>query len=438
MPAIVAMCLAGWFAVSQPGEIRKDAFEYDSIARNLVAGRGYAYQDQLTMNREPGYPVFRAVVYVLHGNEKTILWLQVLLVGGMVLLVGDAFRKLTGNKEATAAAWGAALAYGYSIYAASHYSEAFTGFIVALVGWLATRCMTEKRTVSAYGALIVASAILVLTRMNMAFIPPALFFTIAMAESSLWKRRVQVLVLLGVAWVALLLPWVIRNGIQFHEWAISGRSGIQFYARMVKAREPISRLGASLVSVVGSHVGSSALGLRPIIVDDQWIATWNRFNELSATSHLPPANMDRALRHEALAAITSSPRMLFGYLAWTPVEALRLWALPSPGSPNFSIENTFYPAWQTGHFTALKAIILAIADILQILFWTAFIYMLYLGWKQYKWRWVPGWMILAVTLAHLSFDAIIRYGVPVQPWVWAMIAWGLMSHRTKLTNLFRL
>ncbi len=72
MPAIVAMCLAGWFAVSQPGEIRKDAFEYDSIARNLVAGRGYAYQDQLTMNREPGYPVFRAVVYVLHGNEKTI------------------------------------------------------------------------------------------------------------------------------------------------------------------------------------------------------------------------------------------------------------------------------------------------------------------------------------------------------------------------------
>jgi hypothetical protein len=234
------MCLAGWFVYRQPGEIRKDAFEYDQIAHSLVEGRGYRFDGLLTMSREPGYPVLRAVVYGLGGSAGSILWLQVFLAGVVVWMVGDVFRSVSSNEGALGAAWGAVLAYGYAVYAASHYSEAFTGFLVTLVGWFAIRCFL-KRAWYWYGLLVLASAALVLTRFNMAFIPPVLFFAIAMSSSPKWKPRMQILVLLGVSWAVMISPWVIRNGVRFHEWTVSGRSGIQFYARMVKARWGPSR-----------------------------------------------------------------------------------------------------------------------------------------------------------------------------------------------------
>lgn len=437
IPSLVAMCLAGWFVYRQPGEIRKDAFEYDQIAHSLVEGRGYRFDGLLTMSREPGYPVLRAVVYGLGGSAGSILWLQVFLAGVVVWMVGDAFRSVSSNEGALGAAWGAVLAYGYAVYAASHYSEAFTGFLVTLVGWLAIRCFL-KRAWHWYGLLVLASAALVLTRFNMAFIPPVLFFAIAMSSSPKWKPRMQILVLLGVSWAVMISPWVIRNGVRFHEWTVSGRSGIQFYARMVKAREPLSRLGASIVSVVSSHVASASLGLRPILGEDQWVVTWDRYRQLSEQGNQSAADVDRQLRREALDAITSSPRMVLGYIAWTPIEVLRLWALPSPGSPNFSIENTFYPAWMAGQLTFIKQLVLALAHLTQLLFWSMLVYALYSGWRINGWLWVPGWMFLALTLAHIPFDAIIRYGAPVQPWLWAAIGWMLvreLRQRCKQTHV---
>lgn len=428
---LLAMGIAGWFVVTQPGDIRKDAFEYDQVARSLVEGRGYEYQGQPTMLREPGYPVFRATLYVLGASEQTILYVQVLLVGLSVLLIGSAFLELD-EEAGRAAAWGAALAYGFSVYAASHYSEAFTGFLVTLTGYLAVRCLASKTRWYWYGFFVLSGTILILTRMNMAFIPPVLFFAVAMSHSKVWKQRFKLLVVLGLTWILLLLPWVIRNGRQFDQWTISGRSGIQFYARMVKAREPLSRLGASALSVISSRVASSSLGLHPILIEDQWVATWSRFRELAAMLESSLADADRRLRQEALSAITSSPRMLLAYLAWTPIEGLRLWALPSPLSPGFSVENSFYPAWQAREFTTLRFLILGLAHLLQLAFWGLLIYGLYDGWKVFGWKWMPGWIFFAVTLAHLPFDAIIRYGVPAQPWVWGMVAWILCKQGCRL------
>lgn len=424
LPVLVGTMLAGWFVVTQPGDVRKDALEYDQLAVSLLEGRGYSYEGVPSMLREPGYPVFRAVIYATGGSPSTILWLQVLLVGLGVFVIGLTFERLSQG-QGVYAAWGAALAYGYAVYAASHYSEAFTGFLVALTGWLASRCQQEKPVFTRYALFVIASAALVLTRMNMAFIPPVLFFAVAMTNGPTKKQKGQVLALLTICWLALLMPWAIRNGRLFQEWTISGRSGIQLYARMVKAREPMTRLGASLVSVVGSRVASTALGGSPILIEEQWQATWKRYQELLATPGISRADADRQMRREALQVFSASPLILAKYFAWTSVEGLRLWALPSVQSRSFPIENSLYGRWMQGDFTLRHGILLALVHLVQLLLWITLAGGLYHGAKRYGWRWIPGLIVAAVTLAHLPFDVIVRYGVPAQPWLWAVGAWFL-------------
>lgn len=419
-PVLLSMCLAGWFVVSQPGDLRKDAAQYDQLARSLVQGQGFALQGVPTMIREPGYPVFRALVYRAGGGPATILWIQVVLVGLIVGMIGAVFRGLDAASGATPA-WGAAVAYGFSVYAAAHYSEVFTGFLVAAVGWSCWRWMETRRRW--YGVLLVASsAALALTRMNMALIPPLLFLAAACQLEALWRKRLKIFLSLGLVWIMLLSPWVIRNGLTFNEWGIAGRSGIQLYARMVKAREPASRLGASYFSVIFSRAASAGLGWQPIFVEDQWLVIKERAKILM-DQRLSEFQIDRTFRREAWHGITAKPYILVSYIAWTPVEVLRLWALPSFRSRHFPIENSFYLASQVQSLSVHMVILLVFAHLLQLIVWCLMALSLYAGWKRFRWRWIPVFMFLAVTAAHLPFDAIIRYGVPVQPWLWAVIVW---------------
>lgn len=420
-PSLCAFFIALGFVFFAPGDIRKDAYEYDSIARSIVTTGTFSLHGQPTMLREPGYPFFRAGLYALGANEFVILLAQALLAAVAVFLIGDVFRRLDGS--GFVAAWTAAGAYGFSNYASSHYSEAVTGFFVALVGWLALRCMDGAGR-KYYFFLVLASASLCLTRMNMAFIPPILFFAIAVRSySASWRRSMGRFVSLVFCFLLLLTPWIVRNGRIFDQWAISGRSGVQFYARMVKAGEPFSRLGGTIVSNVFGTVVATALHLHPVTVYDPWHPTWDRYRFLMETEGKAMFDADQQMRKEALGRIFSEPRYFAGYVAWIPIEVLRLWALPSPGSPGFAVEGMFFSTWQAHRLTSLHVFTLILAHGLQMIFWTLLAISLWRGWKVYTWRWIPGWLFLAVTLAHIPFDAIIRYSAPVQPWMWGVIGW---------------
>lgn len=422
LPALFAMLIAGGFVLTQPGEIRKDAGEYDGIARSLVSTGTFSLDGEKTMLREPGYPVFRASLYALGASTQGILWVHVLLVGVVVFLIGITFKELE-EKNAHVAAWGAALAYGFSNYASHHYSEVWATCLVAIMGWLALR--SSKMGAFKYKVLlVVVGAGLCLTRINMILVPLLLFVAVAYSSASTWGARAKTLTILVLTWAALLTPWIVRNGRLFQEWNITSRSGIMLHARVQDAREPLSRLGASFVSVGTGQVTASALGLRPIVIQEKLRTTfWTSYNALLKEKGYTPLMADHALRQEAVQQLFTSPRILLAYIAWTPLEVLRLWALPSLLSPDFSIEGMFFPAWQLGQFTYARIFILGAAHSLQFLFWILLALSLYAGAKRYTWKWIPGLLFLAATIVQVPFDVIIRYGVPVQPWLWGAIAW---------------
>ena len=61
LPMLVAFLFAAAFIVFQPGTIWKDGAEYDALAQSILQGQ-YSIDGEPSMLREPGYPLFRALV----------------------------------------------------------------------------------------------------------------------------------------------------------------------------------------------------------------------------------------------------------------------------------------------------------------------------------------------------------------------------------------
>lgn len=422
LPMLAGFILASSFVLFQPGSIVKDAGEYDALSRSILQGQ-YAIDGEASMLREPGYPVFRAALYLLTDNPSVVLWAQVLMFVAIIWLVWDSLKRIE-PRVALLGAWSAALSYGLAVYASRHLLEIFAAFLVALIAWFAVRAMKAENF---WGDLIgfsVVSGVLVLTRVPLALIPIALGIMLAWS----WKKKgVVEVVKRGGLFVAILIvlvtPWIIRNGKTFGVWSITGRTGIQVAARAYKANESWGRLQDSFSSIL---IGRSLNALKypeskPIILE-QWKWVWDRFaawgidrNEIDA---------DKALRQEAFGILLSDvPHFLRGGL-WSIVDAGRLLALPSPMAPEFGIEGMFWPKIEQGQIGALDRLILVFAHLLQAAWWLGMIVGLWLGFQRCGKRFFPGFIVVAVVIAHIPADNIVRYAAPIYPWLILLVLAG--------------
>lgn len=412
---LVGFLLAGSFVVLQPGQIVKDAGEYDALAQSILRG-SYELNGEPSMLREPGYPVFRAAIRLISDKPEVVLWIQVFLFVAIIWLVWDSIRRLDA-RFAVLGAWSAALSYGLAVYASRHLLEMLSAFLIVLIAWFAVRAMQSDKPWKDLIGFSLSSSALILTRVPLALIPIALGIMLAWN----WKKRgVVEVVKKGSVFFGILLllvtPWIIRNGKTFGVWSITGRTGIQVAARAYKANESWGRLQDSLSSVV---IGRSLNALsypdsQPIILE-QWKWVWDRFaawgidrNEIEA---------DKALRKEAFGILLSDvPHFLRGGM-WSIVDMGRLLALPSPMAPEFGIEGMFWPKVEAERIGVIDRCILWVAHVLQLAWWIGMLAGLYLGFRMHGKRFIPGFIFLAVLVAHAPADNIVRYAAPIMPWL---------------------
>ncbi|MCE9585945.1 glycosyltransferase family 39 protein [Candidatus Uhrbacteria bacterium] len=414
--------LAASFVVLQPGHIAKDAGEYDALAQSIVQGR-YEIDGQASMLREPGYPTLRASIRVISDSPSVVLWFQVLLFVAIIWLVWDSFRRLE-SRLALIGAWSAALSYGLAVYASRHLLEMFAAFLVALVVWFAVRAMHAEKIWKDLILFSIASAALILTRVPLALVPISLAIMLAWYWKSkgLFEVAKRGSVFVAIL-IALLSPWVIRNGTTFGVWSITGRTGIQVAARAYKANESWGRLRDSLGSVV---VGRSLNALKypqskPIILE-QWKWVWDRFAAWKLDRS--EIDADKALRKEAFGILLSDvPHFLRGGL-WSIVDMGRLLALPSPLAPEFGIEGMFWPKVEAKNIGMMDRWILVLAHLVQAAWWLGMLIGLFFGFKRFGRRFFPGYIVLAVVIAHIPADNIVRYAAPIQPWLIFLVMSG--------------
>lgn len=242
--ALVALALAlrvGYAAHAlRTGLSNPEADAYETIARNLLdrgAYDGLPDRPAPTAAREPGFPLFIALVYAVVGTRPlaVLAALALLNVAGVLLLAAVA-RRLSGEKAAALCAL-FGLFYPYFIYYCAYfYREIFLTSVVALLLYLAPR-MLEERTKALTAATGFTVGLLAASMSTFllvdAFLGPWLLWR-------LWRasRSVALCALLTV--VSLLPPgaWIYRNYRTFHR-LIPGSTlgGFNLYTALIVPEE---------------------------------------------------------------------------------------------------------------------------------------------------------------------------------------------------------
>lgn len=416
-PALCALMISVGFVFFAPGNIQKDASEYDRLARSMVAGQGFSLAGQPSMVREPGYPLLRAAIYKLGGEAKAILMLQAVLAALTIYLVGASFQ-LMHPVYGKYAGWLSLLSYSFFSFSGMHLAEIAVGCASSLLlfCWIRSRKDPGVRWILPFLA-----GALCLTRFTFLYLALiALIGCFFIESTQQYKRRITETGVALLLFAACLLPWMWRNHNLFGTWALTNRVGIQVYARAWKAAQPWQQLVGSYASVLTGRVAATKMGFTPII-EEQWVATVKRFALAAASTD--PAQADQGLKKEGIMQLQSSPQVFLTYLAWSPLEMLRLFALTSPRAWSFSIEGMFYPQFQAQSYTMLHGLIAGVAQGLQLVWWGGIAGVIVIGFRREGLRWVPGWLILTTALTYMPFDAIVRYAVPTHPWIWGAIGY---------------
>jgi hypothetical protein len=193
--------------------LNMDSQAFEAIARSLLAGHGFVYQEPLLHGlkffafRSPGYSAFLALELWLGGVTAAVA-IQGALNGVSAALVGDLANRWAGAR----AAW---IAFALRLvwlagwfHAGQLMSESFFEFTTILVVWLAVRAAAEQRLRWAIAAGGVAT-LAVLTR------PVGIGCALA-ATVWLALRYPRGAVALALAGLLAWLPWPVRNAARLH------------------------------------------------------------------------------------------------------------------------------------------------------------------------------------------------------------------------------
>jgi 4-amino-4-deoxy-L-arabinose transferase-like glycosyltransferase len=194
---------------------------YDQLAINLSTGHGYRfYADTApTMMREPGYPVLLAGLMLLFGNTLTMVRITNLAFAlGAAYVIFRIAKMFVFNDQMVdrIVLYGAPLLFlfhpGILVAETRGGVEVFFGFLVSLLVFTICRAVERDRTIDFVLAGLVLG-LTVLVRSTPMLFPGLLLLYLVWTG----RRRADLfrtcrnIVLMVVAMVAMLSPWIIRN-----------------------------------------------------------------------------------------------------------------------------------------------------------------------------------------------------------------------------------
>jgi 4-amino-4-deoxy-L-arabinose transferase-like glycosyltransferase len=198
-----------------------DAADFDRHATSIAAGHGYpppqAGLPGPTAFRPPLYPVALAVVHELGGGWTAERLLGALLGVATVLLIYLLSLRLWGRRVATLAAGIAAVFPPLVLLSASFLSELL--FLpLSLAALLAVLQHREDRRLRWAVLAGVLCGLAVLARTNGLPLVLALALGVWVARPRLSRAGLTATVVLILATVVTVSPWVVRNAVVFHRY----------------------------------------------------------------------------------------------------------------------------------------------------------------------------------------------------------------------------
>ncbi len=295
-----------------------DEFEYITVARDIIAGRGLSFYERYRWLRAPLYPLFLAGSLRLSGGDLHLAALpNLLLSAGVVGLIARIARALDprrGDGPALLAGLLAALLMTAATFAGLYMAETLFAFLLALalLQLLRWRAAGRRAAWLHAGAAGLCLGLACLTRSApLLFLPAALLWMAWLASSARGAGRplrpaLAQCLLVPLACGLVIAPWTLRNcaaygscilietGLSYNLWAFSEpRESIDAINRALEAvANPAERADLASERGVARLREDPAIILRKL--PSSWIALWavkpiqDRFLLASYYSDPPP------------------------------------------------------------------------------------------------------------------------------------------------------
>jgi len=203
-----------------------DAVEFNAIALNLAAGRGYAITPGLpTSFRAPGFPLFLAALYRISYQNYELGYLALVMLGALTSLVTyAAAREILTENWARIAGLLAAVYPPHIYFSTIFLSEALFAFCVGLGLWLVL-VFLRKRSMWLLPVAGLCLGYAALTRPIGLLIPIFLAPALIRRASPDWRRAAGWMLLFALGTAAIVLPWTLRNRAVHHHWVLMTTNG---------------------------------------------------------------------------------------------------------------------------------------------------------------------------------------------------------------------
>ncbi|MDP1822383.1 MAG: glycosyltransferase family 39 protein [Archangium sp.] len=231
---MVALVLRLSAAASLPLPLAGDASGYDGFGALFAEhGRLLDVDGSPLTYRPPGYPFFVGVVYSVFGHKPhLVVVLQALLDTALVAFIYFFLQSRYSSRVALLAAAAYAVSPAAIFSAGSLLSESVGTFMLLLCAALTLRAGESDRAGSAAFAGLLAAA-LTLTRSVMLFFPGVLVASILAVTALSPGRRMRLVGVLCLSYVAGLTPWLFRNAAVLGKPMLSTNAGDTLYSSWV-------------------------------------------------------------------------------------------------------------------------------------------------------------------------------------------------------------
>lgn len=432
--AVIAFINSFFWAMKTYGVLLwGDDGQYNGLAINILKYHTFGFEPGVpTMEREPLFSIFIALIYYFFGYKFFAVFLsQMVIFSFTAVIIYKISRMFFDEDKSLAVGFMAALFPSLASFTGLLYTEVFFTFLLVLFAWFFLAA-AKKENILLFFAAGIFYGLATLTRSVFLYVlPMAILFFVFYFRKKL-KKAAAFLFIFIFAVAISIAPWVARNKARFNNFGLANRGGLVLYTRSLSlslSREGWAEYAGT--AVFGDYI---TMKLLPKYSGDyRWITympSIYRSADLADNLKYDQDAADKAMFAEAKMNILAHP---FLYLAGVPVE---LFKLNSPMNPDFWIMHIFVETHKNWPALMKILIILAIRSVYWI-FFAVVIYGLYRAIKSGGLEIFLAFLVIGYNGLYSLLDTIPRYGLPMFPLYFVLFVYGFSLLWPRILKLKR-